>query len=254
MNEIRKSYTSGSTVYAQVRKALDLTRYNSGSTGFESYNASHWTNYSIALTETGSTGEYAADFPTAITGEAVYDLIFYHQSGGSPASSDTKIDPGGSIYWDGARELTIVSLDGSLQAIGTGSVTIVSSAPVSQDGFITIFQGDDYLAADNRALDWTTSDATTWPDLLPGTTIAFAAIKANQNEAAGSDLLAATGSIIVATGANKKVRFEFTHTETAALAPGKHGYRYDIEATLAGSGNKITLATGTMTVREDQTI
>jgi hypothetical protein len=250
MNDIRTSYTAGSQVYAQVRKASDLTYYHTGTTTLEAYNAANWTAYAITMTEIGSTGEYAASFPTAISAAGIYDVILYARAGASPATSDTKIG-GGILLWDGSAELNLSTLDAEVAALGQGEVNIISSSPVAQDLSVTIFRGDDYYAADSRPLVWTTSDASTWPTLT-GATITFTAKLSPVNENPGTATVTASGSVITATGANKSVRVELPTASTAGMAVGKHGYTYDVQATLT-NGHKVTLASGTLTVREDYT-
>jgi len=247
-NEIRTSYTTGSFLYAQVRRASDLKRYYSATTSFEDYNAAHWTSYAITLTETGSTGEYAGSMPTAITALGVYDIIIFKRLGGSAATTDTKIT-GASIGWDGSQEISILQVYSSL---ADGSITIATSNPIADDGSITIIRGDDYYNADGRALEWSTTNATTWPTLT-GATITFTANKSASNDNIGGDTITATGSVVVDTGANKQVRVELPSADTATLAIGVHGFCYDVQATLTND-HIVTLATGTMTVRKDQTI
>lgn len=128
----------------------------------------------------------------------------------------------------------------ALGRIGTGLVA--TTAPVTESDNIEIVRGDDFKAADNRALEFTTSEEATWPDLT-GATIAFTA-KQNQ------DTIAKAGSVIVATGATKKVRIELDPADTANDPIGE--YRFDVQATLA-SGNIVTLVTGKLTLQEDVT-
>lgn len=121
--------------------------------------------------------------------------------------------------------------------------TITYTGPVAQTGNIVITRGDDYSATDGRALEWTTTDAATWPDLTNALPVTL-----TTSPVAGGALTKAA-AIITATGATKKVRVELTATDTT-LAVGTH--KYDLQATLA-SGRKVTLARGDFTVRQDIT-
>lgn len=112
-----------------------------------------------------------------------------------------------------------------------GSAPIEVTGPLHQTGNIEIVAGDDYLAADGRALDFLDS-GNKWPDLT-GASITFTA-KGKAND------ISKAGSVIVATGSGKKVRVELTKTETS-VANGR--YHYDVEATLP-SGNIVTLVHG----------
>ena len=128
----------------------------------------------------------------------------------------------------------------ALGRLGSGQITTIS--PVARDGSLTIVRGDDYHAADGRALDFADASAQ-WPDLT-GAVITFRARY-------GSHLFDKAGSVLVASGANKKIRVELARQQTDALIIGSAPYRFDIEATLA-SGRVVTLLRGTMTVLEDQ--
>jgi len=116
----------------------------------------------------------------------------------------------------------------ALGRIGAGQVTTVS--PVSQGGMVTIVSGDDYNAADGRALEWTDANAA-WPDLSG--TIAFIC---------GSVTVA--GSIITSTGPGKKVRVQLTAAQTALLP--QFTSVYTILMTQS-DGDRITLVQGVLT-------
>ena len=79
-----------------------------------------------------------------------------------------------------------------------------------------------------------TNAAGTWPDLT-GATINF---KAAYQLQPTNSFTEATGSVVVASGANQQVRIEIDGTDTAGLPAGS--YEYDVEATLS-SGNTVTL-------------
>lgn len=125
----------------------------------------------------------------------------------------------------------------ALGRIGSSQITITS--PVTQDGTkVTLISGDDYLNANGRALVFTrAAGSTEWPDLTGATvrlkTAAFAAIE---------------GTVVVPTGTGQQVRFDVARTLTASLADI---FGYEIEATLATSGNVVTLLRGTLVIVQD---
>jgi hypothetical protein len=121
----------------------------------------------------------------------------------------------------------------------SGTVTV--SAPVSSDGeTVTIVQGDDYNASDNRELSFTSTD---WPDL---TSPSDATVTMTANKAGEASAFSVTGSVVDAS----TVQFEPTAAQTA-IAIGL--WNFDVQATLATSSRVITLVRGKMTVLEDQT-
>lgn len=129
--------------------------------------------------------------------------------------------------------------------IGSGVIEVVN--PLAQDGLaLTIIRGDDYLAADGRAIDWIDNQSQ-WPDLTSGSVV-FTALKNTRNST-----LTSVGSIVNATGTNKKVRVEFTKAQTSVLKIGDD-WHYDVQVTLPNS-DVITLVLSTvMEVREDMTV
>lgn len=122
-----------------------------------------------------------------------------------------------------------------LDLLGTGAA--YSAGPVASNGDITIIQGDDYMAADSRALLWTLA---TGPSLV-GSTITLTV-----KSYAGATELAKVGTAPTSTTA----QVELTAANTTALAVGSH--KFDVQATLA-TGRILTLARGILNVLEQQT-
>jgi hypothetical protein len=89
-NEIKVTFITGANLYFVVQSPAGLWWYPTGIV-FETYNAAHWTNYAIPMTEVGVTGDYFGDFPTAITTPATYRWEARTQAGGTPATSDTPL-------------------------------------------------------------------------------------------------------------------------------------------------------------------
>jgi hypothetical protein len=115
-----------------------------------------------------------------------------------------------------------------LGTFGTGSVTIVS--PVADDESITIFYGDDYLAVDGRALDFTFTNV---PTLTAG---AIALIVQKENDA-----VSFAGTV---TGA-AACRVELTSEQVNSIGVGE--WRFDLQATLS-NGHSVKLVQSIMMV------
>ena len=127
-----------------------------------------------------------------------------------------------------------------LDAIGTASVTIVS--PVSVDGDeLTIVRGDDYKQVDGRAIEWSSAN---WPTLT-GATVTLTI----RRKKTGLVELTTAGTVVDAS----TVRVELPNTLTGALVPSDWGHSFDVQATLAETGNVVTLVLGKCRVLEDQT-
>ncbi len=137
----------------------------------------------------------------------------------------------------------VAALSGHEEAIAAavvqalGAREVVATSPVAASGELTIYRGDDYVAAEGRALGFDL------PDPLH-------LLLLDQKEA--EVRLDAPGVTWVATDviqtpAGYRATFEPTAEETAALT---HSGTYEVEAT-TGSGHKATLATGALTVRRD---
>lgn len=98
---------SGATLYAIIRNSSGEV-WNTNSEAFEAYNGSNLGDYDVPMTEQGSSGYFAVDFPTAITEAAEYSVVSYQQAGGSPASTD-KMRLSGTIPWNGTEVVGAVS-------------------------------------------------------------------------------------------------------------------------------------------------
>jgi hypothetical protein len=120
---------------------------------------------------------------------------------------------------------------GALQRLGAAQVGLLSPA-ISAAGDLDIIAGDDYLAVDARAIDWS-DEGGTWPSLI-GATMEYRMLGFSKPV-----------DIIVADGPTKRLRLELSAAETGAMAAGRRPY--DLKATLAG-GSVITLANGQITV------
>jgi len=118
----------------------------------------------------------------------------------------------------------LAAAQAKLQTLGTGLVS--STAPVDAEGNVRLTRGDDYYAADGRALEWS-DDA--WPNLTGGSV---------QFTVRSPATLQVVGSIVVAGSGLQTVRVELSRAQTAVLSSPR--YVFDLIATLA-DGNKATL-------------
>ncbi len=126
-----------------------------------------------------------------------------------------------------------------LGQIGTAALTVTS--PLTPEGNLELYAGDDYRAADGRALVWTNA-AGTWPNL----TAAALQLTAHRN---GARRLQFPGTVQTPTGA-QQIQFEPTAQDlpTPTDAAPSWEYSFAITATLS-NGHTITLQTGTLTLR-----
>ncbi len=163
-------------------------------------------------------------------GVGLYDLSF------TVVECDTSGDFCYTVLASGTVQYVgLVQLDdwGShISAIGAAAVTI--TAPMTAAGDMTVIQGDDYLLADGRQFDWTDSTSI-WPTIT-GATVTWHR---------GSVSHACT--VVVGSGAGKKVRLELGAVDSAALLKGK--INYYIRAVLTDL-SVVTLAKGACTVTE----
>jgi hypothetical protein len=186
---------------------------------------------------------YTAPPSAAANADAVWDeALSGHAVAGSAGASLSAAGASGDPLLNAVPGTYLSGTAGhALGRIGSANVTVV--APVSADGTVlTLVRGDDYAAADGRALDFLAPTAG-WPNLTAAT-IAITVRKPDD-----SILLADSGSVVTPTGASAKVRVELSSADTEILVPG---CRFDVEATLSSS-RIVTLVEGTVVVVSDQT-
>jgi hypothetical protein len=177
-------------------------------------------------------GFYIAIFQTADTLVDQKDIAtdWLVQKAGLENLNATVSSRAAAADYTAARAAKLDNLDVAVSSVGFDAAGEVSYlGPVAPSGDVTIVRGDSYLAADGRALEWATAQEGTWPDLTG------ASIKVTF----GATTF--TGSVVVGTGATKRVRLELTAVQTSSLVRGR--YDYDVEATLSG-GNVVTLTQG----------
>jgi hypothetical protein len=123
---------------------------------------------------------------------------------------------------------------GALQLIAGAQITVRS--PISMTGAITLIQGADYAAADDRALVFTDS-ANAWQDNSTGEFYVY--------DASNNVLLSVAATISPSTGTGKSATVSLTAAQTASLALAR---RYSLWLTRT-SGHEEEVATGNLLVR-----
>ena len=127
-------------------------------------------------------------------------------------------------YQYGANDL----LTGQLECSGTGGGDVLLTAPLPPQPLdFEIVQGDSYLLADGREIEFTGSTADQWPDLT-GATVRFVG---HMDQAM---------TVVQPTG-TQVVRLQFNTSETQVPA---QRHKYDIQATLSPSAEVVTLVRG----------
>lgn len=137
MNELRSASASGLSLYAHILNASGQ-RWNGSA--FETYASGHYSLYTIALTEQGSSGIYVGSFPTAITDSGTYEYYTYRRMGASPAEGDPVIGVG-SIAWTGTQvDVDVSTLDSAVALITLASIKDylnIASSQSSEDSVLS---------------------------------------------------------------------------------------------------------------------
>ena len=137
-----------------------------------------------------------------------------------------------------AKEATLAAAAADLALLGTAGVTF--SSPVTENGEVIIYQGDDYLLADGRELAWSSDD---WP-VLTGAAIVLTLKRTH----APTQTVSFAGVASSATACY----VQLTAAQTAALVTVLPSYTFGVVATLA-DGSVVTLVTGTALVKAKTT-
>jgi hypothetical protein len=109
-NELELTYQGSATIYAVIRRHDDSKVYNAATAAFDTWADESLGDYDIALTDEGG-DLYQGDWPADITA-GQYRVMYYQQSGGSPATSDLLLATT-DAYWNGSAivEASSVELD-----------------------------------------------------------------------------------------------------------------------------------------------
>lgn len=148
-------------------------------------------------------------------------------------AADPLTNPVPGNYAAGTAGYEIAATYAKVSSLGAGQINYVG--PVNpQTGSVLLYIGDDYKAADGRALQWTNA-AGNWPNLTSAAIAAFFKI--------GTTVYGPfAGSVITPTGANQQIQVELSSAQTSTLgATGTGGQStIDVVATLS-NGDKATL-------------
>lgn len=117
-----------------------------------------------------------------------------------------------------------------------GGVAVTLASPISDDGDITLYQGNGYVAVLSRQLSWSSA---AWPNLT-GATITFRA----EHTITRTVAITESGDVVIATGDDKQVSVELDGDATNDLTAGE--YVYQVEADI--SGDIVTLAAGDLLI------
>lgn len=118
----------------------------------------------------------------------------------------------------------------ALGKIGTGR--IYTTSPVMQSGAVETVQGDNYLNAHGRRIEWVDAN-NQWP-VLTGATIVVSI----------GGVVEFTGVVITATGTTKKVGVELTSAQTASIPANTFpGHDFQVRAIIAGGVSATLVAT-----------
>lgn len=86
--KIRAIYTPGGTLQVVCVRDSDDKFWNTDSGAFETYNASHISDYLISLDEIGSAGIYSGEYPAAIT-DPTTEYVFVQNGGAFSLTTDS---------------------------------------------------------------------------------------------------------------------------------------------------------------------
>jgi hypothetical protein len=129
--ELQTNYTTGNTLYAQVRDRNGQI-WNTATPGFEAYSTANISHYNIAATEQGTaSGYYVATMPAAVAG--IYAVLFKVRAGGSPAETDNTVAGPAQIQWDGTHLLNL----NNAPTAGDFTATMKTSVQTAADAAIT---------------------------------------------------------------------------------------------------------------------
>lgn len=124
-DKIMAGTQTGDALYAHIRNSAGEVWTGSGSV-FETYNASNWTSYSLALSEQGASGTYDVNFPAL--GAGIYAITIYEQPGTAPAEGDSLV-ASYSANWDG----TALSNNGATLANQTTIIADIAALPTATE-------------------------------------------------------------------------------------------------------------------------
>ena len=183
-----------------------------------------------------ASGKYFGDMPAL--GAGTYTVVC--SSGGYVVGSER-------IFWDGSAVISVPTINSEVNSIlddiASSGISVTLVSPVNSGGAITLIRGDDYKAADGRAVNFSVSGLTmtgaTAKIVLSPTELAVQSCDwPNQPQS-----VTVAGSV---SGSN--VTIDIPANVTSSLIAGDPSYLYWVIVTLA-DGNIATVATGSVTVQ-----
>jgi hypothetical protein len=139
----------------------------------------------------------------------------------------------------------------SMGAKVTGTaLTLVS--PIAASGSATVVVGDDYMAADGRALTWTISGYS-GPAITSDGNVKFRAITLTKWAAASTAWDLEANAVVTQSGSNLSVSVSLPAALTGALSPSPpatvNQYHFQVSVT-AANGSKAMIIEGSLTAKK----
>lgn len=105
---------------------------------WEAYNASHWSDYAISISQAGSSIHFFGDFPTTAAALVMCELVAYARVTGTPLITDTLLGnwPSFNPITDSdsiAAAFWASMPSGIAQAGGASSITLAATASATND-------------------------------------------------------------------------------------------------------------------------
>ncbi len=141
-DEIRVTWQTGLDCYAIIRTG---DQYAAGTT-LETFDATHWSSYVLELPEIGTSGVYAAAFPSLPAG--VYAVEVYQVKagrGGMPVITDAPPIGGDPMEWSGTAQIPLSSIGSG----GGGSDKYMQARIYGAAGPVDIYGRQTFYAPPN---------------------------------------------------------------------------------------------------------
>lgn len=141
-SEVQVRFTSGKTLYFQVRNATGSI-WNTSTSAFEAYATGTIGNYSTSTTEQGTaSGYYTGTFPTSIS-SGVYQVIIFERIGGSVAETDPTVGFNSDFNWSGTAHIGVANY---LPA------RVTKNAALNNFSFMMVLSSDGTTAATGKTV------------------------------------------------------------------------------------------------------
>lgn len=131
-NELNIASTTLQTWYAIVTQGGSFAN----GTSLEAFSAGHWTNYAVTLADNNTIGRYLGSMPLVTAG--LYQVNYYRQAGGSPATSDAPAIVTEEFQWTGTVKTvpgtTVIDNATTVRHTIVDSGTVNYAALVGQNG------------------------------------------------------------------------------------------------------------------------